>query len=87
MTKPENEEPTKLADKLFNDVNGWDPYLEDLGTLWLLHYQLITRQKASTYGLIFNGLRRDKIVPTGSLKHKPTRRTAMRGTTTKPSTN
>lgn len=57
----ENDKPTPLADRLFNDVDGWDPYLEDEGTMWLLHYQLVTASRASTYGLIFNGLRRDKI--------------------------
>ena len=29
-----------LAQKLFNDVDGWDPFLEDEATLWLLHYEL-----------------------------------------------
>lgn len=57
----ENDKPTPLANKLLNDIDGWDPYLEDEGTLWLLHYQLVTASRASTYGLIFNGLRRDKI--------------------------
>lgn len=61
LTRPDSDEPNDLAHKLFNDIDGWDPYLEDLGTLWLLHYQLITTGRASTYGLIFNGLRRDKI--------------------------
>lgn len=57
----ENDKPTPLAERLLNDVDGWDPYLEDEGTMWLLHYQLVTASRASTYGLIFNGLRRDKI--------------------------
>jgi hypothetical protein len=60
LTKPDSDEPNELANNLFKD-DGWDPYLEDLGTLWLLHYLLITTGKASTYNLIFNGLRRDKI--------------------------
>ena len=52
---------TDLARKLLNDKDGWDPYLEDKASLWLLHYELIRFQRASTYHLIFNGLRRDKI--------------------------
>jgi hypothetical protein len=32
---------TPLAVRLMGD-NGWDPYLEDVGTLWLLHWQLVT---------------------------------------------
>jgi hypothetical protein len=61
LTEPESDKPNDLANALFNDSDGWDPYLEDLGTLWLLHYQLVTTPKASTYNLVFNGLRRDKI--------------------------
>lgn len=61
LTKPDSDEPNVLAEHLFNDHDGWDPYLEDLATIWLLHYQLVTTNRASTYGLIFNGLRRDKI--------------------------
>lgn len=30
---------TDLANRLVTD-DGWDPYLEDTGTLWLLHWQL-----------------------------------------------
>lgn len=32
---------SSLADKLLND-QGWDPYFEDIGSLWLLHWQLST---------------------------------------------
>ncbi len=34
--------PTDFADRLFND-DGWDPYLEDPGSLWLLHWRLLAR--------------------------------------------
>jgi Protein of unknown function (DUF4007) len=51
---------TELAHKLLDD-NGWDPYLEDEGTLWLLHYHLVKKSHASAYYLIFNELRRQKI--------------------------
>ena len=60
LTKPDTDEPNDLADKLLAD-DGWDPYLEDEASLWLLHYQLITTERASTYTLIFNGLRRDRV--------------------------
>ena len=33
--------PTALANHLLKE-NGWDPYLEDIGSLWLLHWQLAT---------------------------------------------
>jgi hypothetical protein len=32
---------SNLGEKLLND-QGWDPYLEDIGSLWLLHWQLST---------------------------------------------
>ncbi len=60
MTDPNTDQPTALTNLLLAD-DGWDPYLEDSATLWLLHYQLVTTAWASTYSLIFNGLRRDKI--------------------------
>ncbi|WP_309613716.1 DUF4007 family protein [Flavobacterium sp.] len=51
---------TDFADYILDD-NGKDPYIEDEATLWLLHYQLITQNIASTYSLIFNEFRREKI--------------------------
>ncbi len=40
--------------------DGWDPYLEDQGTLWLLHYQLVKTSYASIYNIIFGSFRREK---------------------------
>ncbi len=51
---------TELAKNLLDD-NGWDPYLEDEGSLWLLHYHLVKKAHATIYYLIFNELRRQKI--------------------------
>ena len=51
---------THFGIKLLED-EGWDPYLEDDATLWLLHYQLIKSNIASTYNIIFNEFRREKI--------------------------
>ncbi|XWW48024.1 DUF4007 family protein [Fibrella sp. USSR17] len=61
LTNPDTDQPTTLADKLLNDEDGWDPYLEDLGTLWLLHFHLIHTDRASLYNLIFNDFRRNKV--------------------------
>lgn len=49
----ENEKVTKFAEYIFDD-KGKDPYVEDIGTIWLLHYNLIKTEKASIYNLIFN---------------------------------
>jgi len=57
LVKPDNNKemvPTELGEKLLND-NGWDPYLEDVASLWLLHWQLfIPKIKAVNWPLAFN---------------------------------
>lgn len=46
--------PTELGRSLFLD-EGWDPFLEDPGTLWLLHWQLVSRpERATTWWWVFN---------------------------------
>ncbi|WP_181308787.1 DUF4007 family protein [Rufibacter sp. XAAS-G3-1] len=41
--------------------DGKDPFLEDSASLWLLHYQLVSKGMASIYFLIFNEFRKEKI--------------------------
>lgn len=60
MVDDENEQPTALAKYLFSD-SGRDPFLEDLGTLWLLHYKLVKKSEASIYHLVFNRFRKQRI--------------------------
>lgn len=43
---------TPLARKLLDD-SGWDPFLEDQGSLWLLHYLIIKQDYASLYKIVF----------------------------------
>lgn len=62
----EKDNLTELAERLFND-NGWDPFLEDEATLWLLHYKLNSNQYSSIYHLIFSDFR--KIKPEFSKNH------------------
>ena len=50
-----NDQRTWLGDYLFNDQNGKDKYIEDLATLWLLHFNLVFNQEASLYHLLFCG--------------------------------
>jgi hypothetical protein len=52
---------TEFGNRLFDDENGYDPYLEDEGSLWLLHYQLVKTGIASIYSIIFNEFRREKL--------------------------
>lgn len=54
------DQPTGFGTLLFGD-RGLDPFLEDDGSLWLLHFHLVKNGFASIYSLIFNELRREKI--------------------------
>lgn len=38
--------PTEFGKQLFAD-GGWDPYMEDVGTAWLLHWKLCSRPEPS----------------------------------------
>lgn len=55
----DKEKLTTIATRIFED-NGWDPYLEDEGTLWLLHYHLTKGNVASVFNLVFTEVRKAK---------------------------
>jgi hypothetical protein len=55
-----DDDITVFGSSLLDD-DGWDPYLEDDASLWLLHYHLVKIGYASTYGIIFNEFRRERI--------------------------
>lgn len=48
-----NDQPTKIGDYLLSD-SGKDPFIEDIATLWLLHYLLVTGQVATLYNIVFS---------------------------------
>jgi len=56
----EQEQPNEMAHYIFGE-NGKDPYSENIGTIWLLHYHLVTKGKASIYSLFFNEFRKERI--------------------------
>ncbi len=56
----ENDNITWLGDYLFNDTNGKDKYLEDIATLWLLHFNLVFSETATLYNLFFCGVQRER---------------------------
>lgn len=60
LLENDNRQPTDLAIYLL-DQDGKDPFLEDLGTLWLLHYNLVRRNEPSIYYLVFNSFRKHRI--------------------------
>lgn len=52
---------TEFGSKLLDTEEGYDPFLEDDASLWLLHYQLVKTGLASTYSIIFNEFRKEKL--------------------------
>ncbi len=54
-------QPTELAQRLLHD-EGWDPYLEDTGTLWLLHGLIATNAtNAYAWYMLFNHYRSTEV--------------------------
>ncbi len=53
--------PTEFGKRLFDEEVGYDPYLEDEASLWLLHYQLVKTELASIYSIVFNEFRKEKL--------------------------
>lgn len=57
MGLKENKGSSKLASNLLTD-GGWDPFLEHVGSLWLLHYEIVSNNHASIYNFVFNNFRK-----------------------------
>lgn len=56
----DGDQPSWIGDYLFNETNGKDKYLEDLATLWLLHFNLVFNCEATLYQMFFCGLQRER---------------------------
>ena len=56
----ENDSITELGRYLFDDKTGKDCYLDDLATLWLLHFTLISLKEASLYHIFFTDFQRER---------------------------
>lgn len=55
----EEKTPTAYrAGQMLLSDGGWDPYLENIGSLWLLHFELVRNDYASIYNLVFNHFRK-----------------------------
>ncbi len=54
-----NSQTSWIADFLFG-AQGKDPYMEDAGTLWLLHYLLVATSVATIYQWFFTDFQRKK---------------------------
>ncbi|MEO6719328.1 MAG: DUF4007 family protein [Ferruginibacter sp.] len=60
---------SELANYLFDNKVGVDPYIENIATVWLLHYSLIKTNKASIYNIFFNQFRKTRIEFTKAQLH------------------
>ena len=54
----DNDKITWLGDYLFDEISGKDKYLEDIATLWLLHFNLVFSEEATLYKMFFCGVQR-----------------------------
>ena len=55
------KELTDFAENLLSN-KGFDPFLEDIGSIWLMHYYLLKTNYASIYHLIFNEFRKERAI-------------------------
>lgn len=55
-----NDEVTSLGKYLFDNKEGKDCYIEDIATLWLLHFTLVFSHEATLYNMFFCGLQRER---------------------------
>ena len=55
-----NESQTKWIADFLLGAEGRDPYMEDVGTLWLMHYLLVSTGEATLYQWFFTDFQRKK---------------------------
>lgn len=58
LTKADKLQP--ISYYIFDTKDGRDPFAEDLNTLWLLHFLIVSSEVASLYGLLFVDYHREK---------------------------
>lgn len=55
-----NDELLPIANYLFDPNKGKDQFIEDLGTLWLLHFFIVSLGEATLYKLLFVQLQKER---------------------------
>jgi hypothetical protein len=61
LVEPDSSKPTEIGSKLFS-ARGYDPYLEDEATIWLLHWLLVTNpQSGDVVVLVFQPLSQERV--------------------------
>ncbi len=62
-TTPDGLQPTPLGEAIFAD-DGWDPYLEDEATLWLIHWLIASNAESATaWFWFFNCFHKTEFTP------------------------
>lgn len=56
----EKNQLTEIGRYIFDEKKGKDRYIENIATVWLLHYLLVKTNHASIYNLFFNEFRRHR---------------------------
>jgi hypothetical protein len=56
----DNDVLTDLGNYLFDESKGKDKYLEDIATLWLLHFNLVFSEEATIYKMFFCGVQKER---------------------------
>ena len=56
----QNDELQQIANYLFDANRGKDPFIESIGTLWILHFLLIKTCEATLYNIVFTQLQRER---------------------------
>ena len=50
-----NDGVTPIGRYLFDEQTGKDKFIEDLATLWLLHFNIVFNEKATLFNMFFRG--------------------------------
>ena len=56
----DNDVLTDLGNYLFDESKGKDKYLEDIATLWLLHFNLVFSEETTIYKMFFCGVQKER---------------------------
>lgn len=55
----ETDRLNDLSGFIFSSDYGLDPFVEDLGTLWLLHFLLVSSKEATLYNIFYTSFQRE----------------------------
>ena len=76
---------TEFAHRLMHSVCGIDPYLEDIGSLWRLHWQIATRARLGVWAIVLQDvfdarITRDRLIALTEMRAASAKRAISQGT-------